>query len=290
MVGVDGPTPIGRRELAALLRTRREALHPADVGLPPRVGTSRTPGLRREEVAALAGVSVDYLIRLEQARDVRPSAQVVQALASALRLDAHQAGYLFTLAGHRIPERLGAPAVPSGLSRMVTEFAPSPAMVLNHRLDILQWNEPMAALLLDFDRRPVRERNVMRMCFLDERFHGFYPDVEVVRGAVADLRAAWATHSADQQLALLIAELERDSIDFAHHWRSREVTVRASGTKAMHHPQGGRLSVTFEVLAPLGDPDLRLIVYRAADVSSQHVLDRLIEVRSEQPDRHLHAL
>ncbi|MET3803178.1 transcriptional regulator with XRE-family HTH domain [Nakamurella sp. UYEF19] len=282
--------PIARRELAALLRTRREAINPADVGLPPRMSPTRTPGLRREEVAALAGVSVDYLIRLEQARDVRPSAQVAQALAGALRLDEHQTGYLFTLAGHRAPERSSAPRVPDGLRRMVADFAPTPAMVLNHRLDILAWNEPIAGLLLDFDRHPVRERNIMRMCFLDPRFRDFYPDTDVIRGAVADLRAAWATHAADQQLALLLAELERDSDAFATHWRSREVAVRASGVKAMNHPAVGELSVTFEVLAPLGDPDLRLIVYRAADEHSERALARINRIRADDRGRVLRVL
>lgn len=284
------PSATARGELAALLRARREALLTTDVGLAPRVSPTRTPGLRREEVAALAGVSVDYLIRLEQGRDVRPSAQVVEALAAALQLDEHQSGYLFTLAGHRLPERPGAPVVSDGLRHLVADFAPAPAMVLNHRLDILVWNEPMAGLLLDFDRRPARERNIMRMCFLDERFQGFYPDVGVVRGAVADLRAAWVTHAADPELAQLITELEHGSEQFLAHWRSRDVTVAASGTKAMHHPVAGELSVTFEALAPLGDPHLRLLVYRPADEPSRQALDRITAARAGDPTHRLRAL
>lgn len=178
-----------------------------------------------EEVAALDALSVDYLIRLEQARDVRPSAQVVQSLSSALRLSVDQTEYLFTLAGHRILERSTRPNVPSGLTALVHDVSPLPAMVANHRLDVLAWNDIMAALLLGLDR-PEQERNVLRMCFLDSRFDGFYGyRDDVVRGAVADLRAAWVAHVHDAQLVELIRELEDGSEEFAKHWRSREVSV-----------------------------------------------------------------
>ena len=223
-------TSTARRELAALLRTRREALQPAQVGLPPRVGASRTPGLRREEVAALAGVSVDYLTRLEQARDARPSPGVAAALAAALRLDDDQREYLFTLAGHRAPQRTVRTELPESLAQLVQDVHPRPAMILNHRLDILAWNDAMSALLLDLDERTAHMRNVLRMCFLDDRFRGFYLDRdEVVRSAVADLRAAWASHATDVQLARLIDELEQNSPEFSEYWRSRAVAIRARG-------------------------------------------------------------
>ncbi|MDJ0395545.1 helix-turn-helix transcriptional regulator [Rhodococcus sp. G-MC3] len=270
------PSPIASQELAVFLRARRETLKPADVGLPPRIGSSRTPGLRREEVAALAGVSVDYLIRLEQARDVRPSAQVVRSLSGALKLSNDQTVYLYTLAGHRCPERNSRSEVPEGLAQLIIDVSPLPAMVLNHRLDILAWNGSMSALLLGLDGRPARMLNVLRMCFLDSRFEGFYGDRdEVVRGAVADLRAAWADHAHDVELADLIRELEAGSDEFTRYWQSREVSVRARGDKPMKHPIVGSLTVTFDVLNPLGDPDLRLIVYRAADEQSQQALDEL---------------
>ncbi|WP_415971866.1 helix-turn-helix domain-containing protein [Rhodococcus sp. 077-4] len=285
------PPQAGRHELAAFLRARREALAPSDVGLPPRIGASRTPGLRREEVATLAGVSVDYLVRLEQARDVRPSAQVVQSLSLALKLSADQSGYLFTLAGHRAPERPTAEQVPDGIRALIDDIGPLPAMVLNHRLDILAANETMAALLLDIDERPVADRNVLRMCFLDSRFEGFYDARDdVVRGAVADLRAAWVNHSHDGELAALIAELERESTEFARYWQSREVSVRSRGDKPMRHPLVGPVTVTFDVLTPLGDPDLRLIVYRPADARSRSALDELGRMRSQRRQRHLRTI
>ena len=284
-------TQLGRNELAAFLRARREALNPSDVGLPPRIGASRTPGLRREEVAALAGVSVDYLVRLEQARDVRPSAQVVQSLSNALKLSPDQTGYLFSLAGHRAPERASAHEVPDGIRQLIDDVAPLPAMVLDHRLDILATNDMMAALLLDIDRRPVVDRNVLRMCFLDKRFDGFYEARDdVVRGAVADLRAAWVNHSHDAKLAALIEELERESTEFSRYWQSREVSVRNRGDKPMRHPLVGQITVTFDVLTPLGDPDLRLIVYRPADAQSRSALDELGRLRTQRSQRHLHTI
>ncbi|OZC69622.1 transcriptional regulator [Rhodococcus sp. 15-725-2-2b] len=282
---------LGRDELAAFLRVRREALIPSDVGLPPRIGASRTSGLRREEVAALAGVSVDYLVRLEQARDVRPSAQVVQSLSNALKLSADQTGYLFTLAGHRAPDRPAVQQVPDGIRALIDDIGPLPAMVLNHRLDILAANDTMAALLLDIDERPVSERNVLRMCFLDSRFDGFYEARDdVVRGAVADLRAAWVNHSHDQELAASIDELERGSAEFARYWQSREVSVRSRGDKPMRHPLVGPVTVTFDVLTPLGDPDLRLIVYRPVDAQSRSALDELGRLRSHRKQRHLRTI
>ena len=285
------PPRRGRHELAAFLRARREALAPTDVGLPPRIGASRTPGLRREEVATLAGVSVDYLVRLEQARDVRPSAQVVQSLSNALGLSTDQTGYLFTLAGHRAPERATTQKVPDGIGQLIEDIGPLPAMVLNHRLDILATNEMMAALLLDIDERPSSERNVLRMCFLDSRFDGFYDARDdVVRGAVADLRAAWVNHSHDEELAALIDELERGSAEFSRYWQSREVSVRSRGDKPMRHPLVGPVTVTFDVLTPLGDPDLRLIVYRPADPQSRCALDELGRSRSQRRQRHLRTI
>ncbi|MDZ7931083.1 helix-turn-helix transcriptional regulator [Rhodococcus sp. NPDC076796] len=285
------PPQRGRHELAEFLRARREALAPSDVGLPPRIGASRTPGLRREEVATLAGVSVDYLVRLEQARDVRPSAQVVQSLSNALKLSADQTGYMFTLAGHRVPERPATQQVPAGIGALIDDIGPLPAMVLNHRLDILAANETMAALLLDIDERPASERNVLRMCFLDSRFDGFYEARDdVVRGAVADLRAAWVNHSHDAELAALIDELERGSAEFSRYWQSREVSVRSRGDKPMNHPRVGPVTVTFDVLTPLGDPDLRLIVYRPADAQSRSALDELGRLRSHRKQRHLRTI
>ncbi len=134
----------------------RERLDPQDFGLPSRRQARRTPGLRREEVAELAGVSIDYIVRLEQARGLRPSGDVVEALARALRLAPDERAYLFDLAQQRPrnADKLATTAAPP-LARLVTDLSPLPSMLMNHRYDILAWNSEMASLLLDFDTLPL---------------------------------------------------------------------------------------------------------------------------------------
>lgn len=265
------------QELAAFLRARRERLDPGSLGLPPRRHTRRTPGLRREEVAELAGVSVDYVVRLEQARGLRPSADVVEALAGALRLSPVERAYLFDLAQQR-PRTAGEPAdaaAPS-LARLVTDLSPLPAMLMNHRFDILAWNREMAGLLLDFDTLPSERRNAMWLCLMHPRIREFYVDRErVLREGVAHLRSAWATHPEDRALSDLIAELLSGNEEFARLWDEREVRPGGRGDKQMRHPDLGLITVRFEVLAPLQDPDQRLLIFRAADEDSRSALDRL---------------
>lgn len=265
------------QELAAFLRTRRERLDPQDFGLPPRRQARRTPGLRREEVAELAGISVDYIVRLEQARGLRPSADVVEALARALRLDPEERAYLFGLTQQRPrdPDKLATTAEPS-LARLVADLAPLPAMVMNHRYDILAWNSEMAGLLLDFDTLPPSQRNAMWLCLMHPRTREFYVDRErVVREGVAHLRTAWAAHPEDEALTDLIAEFITGDEEFARLWDQGDVKLNGRGRKVIRHPEVGLLAVDFETLTPLQDPDQLLVIYRAADDESQSALDRL---------------
>lgn len=266
------------RELAAFLRTRRERLAPADVGLPAR-SRRRTPGLRREEVADLAGVSVDYVIRLEQGRGLRPSPEVLEALARALRLSEDERGYLFDLARQR-PVRSRRPtgqAAPS-LAQLVQDLSPLPAMLIDLRFDVLAWNPEMAALMLDFGALPPEERNVLLVCLLDPRLQEFYGDRDrAIREGIADLRAAWAANPQDAGLAALVEELLTRSSEFARLWALRDVKVNGRGHKPLRHPEVGPLTVAYEVLAPLQDPDQRLIIYRAADPASQVALDGIAQ-------------
>ncbi|MFE0104712.1 helix-turn-helix transcriptional regulator [Streptomyces sp. NPDC059009] len=265
------------QELAAFLRTRRERLDPDEFGLPSRRRSRRTPGLRREEVAELAGVSIDYVVRLEQGRGLRPSADVVEALSRALRLAPDERAYLFDLARQR-PRSSDKPATtaPPPLARLVADLAPLPAMLFNHRYDILAWNREMARLLLDFDTLPPTQRNVMWLCLMHPLTREFYADRErVVREGVAHLRAAWAAHPEDRVLSDLIAEFTAHDEEFAHWWAERDVKVNGRGHKVMRHPEVGEVAVHYEVLAPLQDPDQRLVIYRAADGESQAALDRL---------------
>ncbi|MFI8873153.1 helix-turn-helix transcriptional regulator [Streptomyces sp. NPDC055243] len=265
------------QELAVFLRSRRERLDPHDFGLPSRRQARRTPGLRREEVAELAGVSVDYVVRLEQGRGLRPSADVVDALARALRLAPEERAYLFNLAQQR-PRNADKPAVAAAapLARLVADLSPLPAMLMNHRYDILAWNGEMARLLLDFDTLPPARRNAMWLCLMHPEMREFYVDRErVVREGIAHLRAAWAAHPQDRALTDLINEFTARDEDFARLWAERDINVNGRGSKAMRHPDVGVIAVEFEVLVPLQDPDQRLVIYRAADDESRSALDRL---------------
>ncbi|WP_055701595.1 MULTISPECIES: helix-turn-helix transcriptional regulator [Streptomyces] len=267
------------QELAAFLRTRRERLDPRDVGLPPRRQARRTPGLRREEVAELAGISVDYVVRLEQGRGLRPSADVVEALAGALRLAPEERAYLFGLTRQR-PRTTDEPAtsVTPELTRLVADLSPLPAMALNHRYDILAWNDGMARLLLDFDTLPPRQRNAMWLCLMHPGMREVYVDREqVVREGIAHLRAAWAAHPEDRALTDLIAEFTARDEEFARLWSERDIKVNGRGRKVLRHPGVGTVTVDFEVLVPLQDPDHRLVIHRPADDASRSALERLSE-------------
>ncbi|MFD3523298.1 helix-turn-helix transcriptional regulator [Streptomyces sp. NPDC058653] len=265
------------RELAAFLRTRRERLDPRDFALPSRRQVRRTPGLRREEVAELAGVSIDYIVRLEQGRGLRPSADVVEALAGALRLGPDERAYLFDLARRR-PRNAGEPATAAAppLARLVADLSPLPAMLMNHRYDILAWNSEMAGLLLDFETLPPTRRNAMWLCLMHPEIREFYVDRErVVREAIAHLRAAWAAHPEDRVLSGLITEFTAHDKEFARLWAERDVKVHGRGDKVIRHPLVGPITVRYEVLVPLEDPDQRLAIHRAADEESRSALELL---------------
>ncbi|MBF6150190.1 helix-turn-helix transcriptional regulator [Nocardia nova] len=265
------------QELAAFLRTRRERLDPRDFDLPALRQARRTPGLRREEVAELAGVSTDYIVRLEQARGLRPSAEVVEALARALRLSSDERAYLFGLAQQRprAADKLATTAAPS-LAGLVGDLSPLPAMVMNHRYDILCWNSEMARLLLDFDTLAPSQRNAMWLCLLHPEMRERYAERErVVREGIAHLRTAWAAHPEDQALTDLIAECAGSDEEFARLWAERDVKLNGRGRKVMRHPDAGVIAVHFETLTPLQNPDHLLVIYRAADDRSQSALDEL---------------
>lgn len=266
------------QELAAFLRARRERLTPGEVGLPEHRRARRTPGLRREEVAELAGVSVDYVVRLEQGRGLRPSPEVLDALAGALRLTDDERLYLFDLAQQR-PANRRRKVDPSGpLAQLALDLSPLPAMLINHRNDILAWNPEMVALLLvDFDTLPDEQRNGLWLCLLHPAMSEFYLDREqVIREGIADLRAAWAAHPEDEDLAGLVVELRRRSTEFDRYWVRRDVLVKGRGHKRLLHPKAGRLTIQFEVLTPMQEPDKRLVIYRAADEDSQSALDTIV--------------
>jgi len=267
-------------ELGAFIRSRREAVRPADVGLPAG-SRRRTPGLRRSELATLAGVSVDYLIRLEQGRDTHPSTQVLAALADALRLDeddlTHLRGMSVVSNGTELcpHARAAARLIRPPVRAMLDRFEPTPAVVINHRSDLLAWNDSYDRLARPVGVLDTDEPNLLRFVFTDERAHAAYPDwSDVADGHIADLQAALRGPDDDGRVlaARLVAE---GGPEFAERWAKGAVARRRSGVEAMAHPEVGLLRLAFETLT-LPDPDRqRLVVYLPADAATASGLDRL---------------
>jgi transcriptional regulator with XRE-family HTH domain len=260
-----------RTELGTALRTWRERLRPADVGLPAGV-RRRTPGLRREEVAGLAGMSVDYLTRVEQGRGPRPSEAVLGGLARALRLSDAERDHLFGLAGVAPPGpgRIRSAVRPS-VQRLMDRFTDLPAFLLDAKRDVLAWNPLAAALLGDFSAVPPARRNIVWQAFLGD--HGRVdasPEVRerLDRAMVSDLRRAAARYPDDPGLARLVAELRAGSDRFERLWTLRELDERHGDTKRIRHPQLGLLELDCNVLQVQGD-DQVLLVYSAAPGSPE---------------------
>jgi transcriptional regulator with XRE-family HTH domain len=258
------PDAIRRRELAAFLRSRRERLTPHQVGI-PITGRRRTPGLRREEVAQLAGVGVTWYTWLEQGRDIRPSDQVLGAIARTLQLDPYESAHLYTLAGLPARPSQQANAVPPGAAALLDRLDPWPAMVQNPRTDILAYNRGYNWLLGDVDELPFEERNTMLQCFMG-RWSERMPDwPEHKARAVAQLRAAMGQRVTDPSWKALVKRLRRESADFEALWSQHDVTAPRNWTKRFQHPDAGllRFHTTYLWLTPA--PEIRLASYTPAD-------------------------
>jgi len=250
-------------ELAEFLRSRRSKIRPEDVGFRPGRGR-RVQGLRREEVAALASVSVDYIKRLEGGR-IRPSEAVLESLARALKLDLVERNHLFALAGRASTHDL-APReeVRPGLLRLLAAVEPLPALVVGPWLDLLAWNPTASALFGGFERRPAEERNMARLIFLD-------PEIgEIFRtedwdgaGLVAGLRVRHAGGEPDPRVDALISELCERSQVFRRLWEEHGVVKRMNGRKTFNHPEVGRIELDWERLTVPGSEGQVLLAYSA---------------------------
>ena len=245
-----------RAELAAFLRTRRARLGPADVGL-SIAARRRTPGLRREEIALLAGVSVDYYTRLEQARGPHPSRQVLAALARALRLTDDERDHLFRLAGEPAPEpQAHSDHVRPGVLHLLDRLADSAVVVVNDLGDVLAWTPLAQAVFADFGAVGAGRRNLYRRFFTgQEEQHRLLPEdrERAALANVADLRATWARRRGDPAVQRLIEQL----------WATHDVAVRHADRKRILHPEVGLLELDCEVLLT-PEHDQRLILHTAA--------------------------
>jgi transcriptional regulator with XRE-family HTH domain len=257
----DAENRIGR-----FLRARRELVRPEDVGIPDH-GRRRVPGLRREELAMLAGVSADYYVRLEQGRDQHPSEQVLDALARALRLDDDGTAHLHELArpAPRRRRRAGGRArvlerVRPSLQRLMDAWAESPAVVIGCRMDVLAAN-PMALVLNPAQRVG---SNMVRLMFLDPEFQALHPSFEkAAAGTVASLRAQVGPDLDDPLLHELVGELSLKSELFRKLWARHDVHAKTHGTKSMIHPIVGELELDYESFSVNGADGQMLIVYHA---------------------------
>ncbi|MFG2890164.1 helix-turn-helix domain-containing protein [Streptomyces sp. NPDC048248] len=277
-------------ELSEFLRSRRARLRPADVGLPEHGGRRRVPGLRREELAQLAGVSVAYYIRLEQGRGRNVSAAVLDAVATALRLTGAERDHLTHLARPvsrrvRPPGRSGggcgaAPMrVRAAVQQLIDAMEGVPACVVGPRLDVLGWNRLSLALLGDFSALPRDRPNLARQVFLDPAARDLYDDwAAKAADVVGYLRRDAGRCPEDPELASLIAELSLRSGEFRRLWAAHEVRDKGFGVKVLNHPLVGRLTLAYEVLALPADPGQQLFTYHAQPASPSAVaLRRLAE-------------
>lgn len=252
-----------RAELADFLRTKRASLKPDDVGLRGG-GRRRTPGLRREEVAQLAGVGTTWYTWLEQGRDVRASFEVFEAIARALRLSPVERAHLILLGrGEEAPPcKPPAERISPAIRRLIESLGPNPAYVIGRRWDYLAWNRAACALFGDFGRLPHASRNHLWQMFMDPARRELLTDWEEgSRLVVAKFRVASAEHLGDPSFEELIDALRQASPDFRRAWKRHEVAQQGSGRKELRHPIVGSLRFEHAVFHPADFPEQRLVLY-----------------------------
>jgi transcriptional regulator with XRE-family HTH domain len=264
-----------RADLGHFLQTRRRLLKPADVGL-PATGRRRTEGLRREEVANLAGVSVSWYTWLEQGRPINASRDVLNALARTLRLDEIECAHMLALAGHSarvvaVPGRVG---VPTGLLRLLGALEPCPAYLIDGRWNVLAWNAGQERLFPRFATIDSPDRNLVWIVFCDLGARALIGDWEnEARRVLSQFRAETIGLADDLDHQALVGRLQVASPEFAEWWPRHDVGGFAEHVRTFHHPLAGELRLLIEQLIPAGEGDLRLIVH--VGLEGDDSLDRL---------------
>ncbi|MEC3955444.1 helix-turn-helix transcriptional regulator [Nocardia sp. CDC153] len=278
-----------RSEMGEFLRSRRSRLRPEDIGLPVW-GRRRVPGLRREEVAHLAGVSVEYYVRLEQGRAEAVSEGIIDAIATALRLSADEQRHLHNLA--KPPRSLPRPDEPlrPGLQQLLDSMTRTPAYIVGHRTDILGWNAAAVALFgIDFAELAERERTWLNLIFFDPGIRALTADSwPMIAGhTAADMRLRASHRPDDPELRELLCEMTERSPEFREFWETHEVSDFQHGRYVLRHPLVGELHVDYELLDVPADPGVRAIVtYSAAPGSaSERALAAALDVRTSEARR-----
>ena len=284
----------GGTELGRFLRARRAQVTPAEAGLTVGPGVRRTPGLRREELATLAGISIDYYTRLERGKETRPSPSVVDSLTRALRLAEEEHEHLRGLAARAartVPEPPVAPSrsVRPGIRLLLEALRPNPAYVMSRTSDLLAYNPGGLRLFAGIESWPAKERNTVRFLFLHPAARELFEDWDGhLRACVAQLRALAGTDPDAPDLAHLIGELLLKSPEFARLWERYDVRVRTHGHKTFHHPDVGTLTLGYQSMQLDGTPRQRLITYYAEPGSPEYdamvLLDMAAHEHSAKPN------
>lgn len=278
-----------RSELSEFLRSRRARLKPGDVGLPDFGRHRRVPGLRREELAQLAGVSVAYYTRLEQGNGQNVSAEVLDAIARALRLTDAEQQHLMHLAKPTAKKKRAAMArqqrVRPELQHLLDSMESVPAYLLGRRLDLLAWNRMAAALIGDFVELPPEERNLARHIFLDPTARERYLEWDDKAAEVVGvLRLCAGCYPDDPLLTALVGELSVKSDEFRTLWAAHTVRQKGHGSKRLHHPVVGELTLSYETLKMPDEHDLSLVTYYAEPGSAAADSLRLLASWAAAPE------
>ncbi|TPQ19330.1 helix-turn-helix domain-containing protein [Streptomyces sporangiiformans] len=269
-----------RAELSEFLRSRRARLKPEDVGLPDFGRHRRVPGLRREELAQLAGVSVAYYTRLEQGNGRNVSAEVLDAIARALRLTDAEHAHLTHLAKpkrHKKKPSARQQQVRVSLRELIDTFDNVPAYVVGRRSEILVWNRMAAAVFGDWSELPPQERNWARMVFLRPEYRELFVDWDQkASDIVSILRMDAGCHPDDPRLSALVGELSVKSEEFRRLWATHDVKEKSHGAKRLHHPLVGELTLSFESFKLVDDDEQSMITYHAEPGSASAEALRLL--------------
>jgi transcriptional regulator with XRE-family HTH domain len=282
----------GGMELGRFLRARRTRTSPEQVGLTVGAGLRRTPGLRREELATLSGISIDYYVRLERGKETRPSPSVLDALARALHLDDREHQHLRELAARAARYTSEPPPAPSRTVRphlklLLETMRPCPAYVISRSMDFLAWNRGGLALYAGLDDWPAKRRNLARYLFLHPTAPTLFPDWDnQVRACVSRLRAIAGTAPDAPDLTNLVGELLLKSPDFARLWERYDVTGRQPARKTFHHPDVGTITLAAQSMNLEDTPGQRLGVYVAEPGTPDHDALLLLDMTAPPPTSH----